>query len=1334
MLQPYTAAMAARKAQNPGFDYSQKADKDHLFAEGFGLSLSEFRLLKPEFDVLYLQLNPDKKSYKSNKMKIVKTQHINKFYDNFPSFCDVPEDWKHQALTRILTDTRTRIQRQSEPDQPTTSQAKPNPGKRSRSTPSDYMDILPSTETSREAKRLRSESIVPILDAPTVSVSRDTTVHFIDSDNEIIAEYLLTDLMDSDNLIVLWEKLVGEAKACHDPMAFPFNNTLFLSPRPKQQIPIRSQIQLVHALRDFSSDLAVQTDVVARFTVAKPAPYAPSASIDVNQEHGLDTTQQSNNNKKIAERLEDGGATANGREDDPLPPLSPTPKGENDNNESQLAPIQSQTANNETQVANIQPQLVPIQPQAANIQPQAANIQPQAANIQPQAANIQPQAANSEPEHATIGSQLATNRPQSGKDNADSLMDGPRTPTEQMELSSEEEHQEEAEVEHQEEAEAEHQEEGEVEDGKMDDDDEDDDDEPDAAAAAMAYAATQSNTLTANKAAQRDDLPTWERAAQLYRLNIEDMRLRDNEMFVELPTDVGFSPSYRSMPHQLVGSSETHAMAFGPKGRGILADEMGLGKTDTILQVHHTNHYACAKQDGVLPAAAFPTIDADGMINGAAIRPAAVWISASSQGLEAWPKAWKRMYENGPWKETLPQEWWPTLVLLHADGKVMCERYGGEEVGLRYSLTDNEWAEVRALPDWDHAREAAGYPSLQDAVKVTWGLEVPKSTHPRATKLGPSPTSSRFVIVSTNQSWRSHVNCTWSDDHNKYRKAQAALNKLIKANPRYTAMIRTAKNDILKIKSNWYSDNARYVDGYGCLQTSRWVDVTFAQPGAKRNDVVRVLMVCDPLFAAMVVIDELHAAANPTTLTYSQIIKPAIAAADALGLTRPGIVGMTGSALANGMPTTLHFIHETRGKTCARESLETLSAQFLRETWAKVEQIFRSALKIKSKVNIAQTLAAHDDVRRLFEAFAHTIYTFFIARDYTSKDPWGRTLHLVDASLVIRNVVLAHEPHYHAQVQEIEGSIQASVKDKYRERLEQWNEGGRMGPIPDKPAMSKADPAVYGLARNMAVFPNLVHAIESYQEAHPEEELIIGEQCTWGYSIGKENVRVQMALRSWDTIRESFLWKIAKEASEGSEKMEFILKSIQRLSQQKSTHAHPDPDLELDDSVWKYRSKYVLVTNLRFARAIVACRIAQVWGLSSMVVVSGGKDRTNLVPEWKKTFAYNKKEQAFEIADRCFIMVAGLKVVCQSIDLTEGHVLDILEPHPNNAEGVQVQKRQHRVGQKHPTVYVRWLIHDGSIIDTKISQRNVIKTTFANGVQSTNVDGTLIGREIEELV
>lgn len=84
------------------------------------------------------------------------------------------------------------------------------------------------------------------------------------------------------------------------------------------------------------------------------------------------------------------------------------------------------------------------------------------------------------------------------------------------------------------------------------------------------------------------------------------------------------------------------------------------------------------------------------------------------------------------------------------------------------------------------------------------------------------------------------------------------------------------------------------------------------------------------------------------------------------------------------------------------------------------------------------------------------------------------------------------------------------------------------------------------------------------------------------------------------------------------------------------------------------------------------------------------------------------------IADgTCAFLVAGLKMICQSMDLIESNVFTGLEAHPINAEVVQAGHRQYRIGQQASEVIVDWLIHSGSEIETEIYRKNLVKDKFA---------------------
>lgn len=88
------------------------------------------------------------------------------------------------------------------------------------------------------------------------------------------------------------------------------------------------------------------------------------------------------------------------------------------------------------------------------------------------------------------------------------------------------------------------------------------------------------------------------------------------------------------------------------------------------------------------------------------------------------------------------------------------------------------------------------------------------------------------------------------------------------------------------------------------------------------------------------------------------------------------------------------------------------------------------------------------------------------------------------------------------------------------------------------------------------------------------------------------------------------------------------------------------------------------------------------------------------------------------MSDKVCVIVAGVKMVYQSIDLVEGHVFKGLEPHPINADGY----RGYRIGQKAPEVHVNWLVHHGSYVEKHQYTRNKMKDNFAEKCKSVQIN------------
>lgn len=127
-------------------------------------------------------------------------------------------------------------------------------------------------------------------------------------------------------------------------------------------------------------------------------------------------------------------------------------------------------------------------------------------------------------------------------------------------------------------------------------------------------------------------------------------------------------------------------------------------------------------------------------------------------------------------------------------------------------------------------------------------------------------------------------------------------------------------------------------------------------------------------------------------------------------------------------------------------------------------------------------------------------------------------------------------------------------------------------------------------------------------------------------------------------------------------------------------------------------------------------------------------DKDVEVLKWRKF--YNTETE--EVDDRVQFMVAGLKMVCQSIDLIEGHVFECLEPHGINAEAIQYGYRGYRIGQVVDEVEVNYLVHAGSYVEELTYGRNLVKNNFADQCRATQLNkikelATTMAEEDEEV-
>jgi hypothetical protein len=123
----------------------------------------------------------------------------------------------------------------------------------------------------------------------------------------------------------------------------------------------------------------------------------------------------------------------------------------------------------------------------------------------------------------------------------------------------------------------------------------------------------------------------------------------------------------------------------------------------------------------------------------------------------------------------------------------------------------------------------------------------------------------------------------------------------------------------------------------------------------------------------------------------------------------------------------------------------------------------------------------------------------------------------------------------------------------------------------------------------------------------------------------------------------------------------------------------------------------------------------------AVVLVGDGKSKMADCEKWRKVW----DEQSGRLDDQKRVMVAGIKMICQSIDLVQGHVFEGLEPHPINAEAIQYGFRGYRIGQEALEVVVNWLCHQGSYVEEMILNKNLRREAFDKAVRArTRVRGS----------
>ena len=695
--------------------------------------------------------------------------------------------------------------------------------------------------------------------------------------------------------------------------------------------------------------------------------------------------------------------------------------------------------------------------------------------------------------------------------------------------------------------------------------------------------------MDASLKAMRVTKAEWQSAATTWGIQLRRLAAQHSaDRFIDIDRRIGLAPSFKLMAHQAVGSNVIHALVFGPLKGCVEADHMGLGKTIQIICAFVLNlilTYEANNNGATLPANQSVRLDKDGLFKGRSPRVGATFLSAYSNGIEPWPRDWAMVMKDSRLLKDAPEAWRPKMIVLHNTGKKLCEKYGGEEVGLYSNITSDDLYRMLPNLDWSKARlsYANGY-DLQEGkhgARIKYTSRSQRANNPSATTSKPAPSGARYFIVSTNKSWKTRVYDVIQKDFQAVRELNA---KIAKCPPNHTKVRRDLISDCRAVINNKIANGGDGRQRYQATRQAAWID----HQGTSKP----ITLVCDLLYAAWVVVDEIHSAGSKDTLTYSHVIDPFNIVVKDPAL-RPAATAITGSAMANGIITMLTFAlkalrrNDPAWRKFPNSAVRLLQVHDLDETlkaWYKFEKASARDRTMTLDKNINKCSA----ISNMLDVFAEIIGTYFIARDYKSVDLYGLRLNLLDCELREQYLPIVYEEHYHDMLKEVESNMQAKIKEAHQEAIQIWEEdsGLQSGqPKPKPKSAERVDSKSYQKAKVLASFPNFYNAIREYQAAHPDTVPLIGDQTGWGDDLGKSNQRLEEMLKSPANILGSVLYEAVDSICQGSAKMAHIIQKAQTTSREKTTAPHPDKTVPGEKM--EFQSKYCIASNVRLCKAIV---------------------------------------------------------------------------------------------------------------------------------------------------
>ena len=315
-----------------------------------------------------------------------------------------------------------------------------------------------------------------------------------------------------------------------------------------------------------------------------------------------------------------------------------------------------------------------------------------------------------------------------------------------------------------------------------------------------------------------------------------------------------------------------------------LGDKIGLGKTITIV-LYIILNYCLKYSKSCVPLLTTPLYPRPALqldISNPAIynvlyrlkaKTSAAFIIATPNSVDVQLKAQVQLLSNSTiFKQALPKQK-PKIVILHSRAKALIKKYSSAKQGLYYKLTKDKQNKLALAPNQNSKIVCPQYQyNCYSAEDYQTSNQLNTKTNPQtsATIKAPSPTSTRFVIITTLLLQQNRVYCYQDKERDANKAYNRLKDKLITClrQPQDYLKLLKAKQAVRGFQARFCNAPRRQGDSNYLFQLIRRKRIIV------RGSFIVVQIVLEQHFASSIIINKIYKRCSKNTLTYSKIFRP----------------------------------------------------------------------------------------------------------------------------------------------------------------------------------------------------------------------------------------------------------------------------------------------------------------------------------------------------------------------------------------------------------------------------------------------------------------------------